>query len=148
MLQMGDAGSSAAGPTMCFVKNDSPRKFTGVVSVRLVHYETAHVDQQATVDVNLAPGAGTTVFFCPDGSSIPTDAGAGAGAGAGCPMFEALLVKAGCATDGSDCILRVTVTQSSESQQAAALAGGQFLLADNLLPLVRCSFFGLLMLLC
>ena len=133
-LQMGDAGSAAAGPTMCFVKNDSPRDFAGSVSVQLVHYGTAKVDQLATVPVKLAPGAGTTSFFCPDGTNADADAGA-------CPMFDALLTKAGCASDGSDCILRVTVTQSNESQQANA--GGQFLLADNLLPLAKPSAFKL-----
>lgn len=147
-LQMGDAGSAAAGPTMCFVKNDSPRDFAGSVSVQLVHYGTAKIDQLATVPVKLAPGAGTTTFFCPDGTNAGTGASpsqhskgeADADAGA-CPMFDALLTKAGCASDGSDCILRVTVTQSNKSQQANA--GGQFLLADNLLPLSKPSAFKL-----
>ena len=145
-LQMGDAGSAAAGPTMCFVKNDSPRKFAGSVSVQLVHYATAKVVQLATVPVKLAPGAGTTSFFCPDGSRAGSATASSAAASASsssssssdgveeadaaaCPMFDALLTKAGCASDGSDCILRVTVTQSSESQQANA--AGQFLLAGE-----------------
>ena len=57
MLQMGDAGSSAEGPTMCYVKNDSPRNFAGSVTVQLVHYATAKIDLLATIPVQLAPGA-------------------------------------------------------------------------------------------
>ena len=58
-----------------------------------------------------------------------------------CSTFQVLLAKAGCAVDGSDCILRVKVAQSLESSRANA--GGQFLLGDNLLPLSKPSAFKL-----
>eukprot|EP00729_Bicosta_minor_P008669 gene8669-33796_t len=121
----------------------TPRNFAGSVTVQLVHYATAKIDLIATIPVQLAPGAGTTSFFCPDGAhgnggGLATQDHADA---VRCSTFQALLAKAGCAVDGSDCILRVKVAQSLESSRANA--GGQFLLGDNLLPLSKPSAFKL-----
>ena len=40
-LQMNDAGPNASGNTLCYVKNDTHRPFSGTVVVELVHFATA-----------------------------------------------------------------------------------------------------------
>merc|ERR1712232_1466042 len=67
-LQMNDAGPTASGATLCFIKNDSPFRFSGTVTIELIHFATAVVSKLGTMPVKLPGGAGTVRFFCPDGS--------------------------------------------------------------------------------
>ena len=149
-LQLVDAGPTATGATKCFVKNDSPRPFTGTVSVELVHFADARTTTLGTFAVDLGPGAGAAAFFCPDGTEA-----------ASCPTFETLLSGAKCETSGADCAMRVVVhaqqqlqQQQQQQQQQEEEEGEEqeeqdhqnsalptLLLADNLLPLAVPSSF-------
>jgi hypothetical protein len=66
----------------CFVKNDSPFAFSGIVSIRLINVMTAAHTVVKAVPVALAPGAGITQWFCgtstgvrPSPPARPTPAG-------------------------------------------------------------------------
>merc|ERR1712217_170925 len=91
-LQLNDAGPTASGATMCYVKNDSPRAFSGTVTVELIHFATAAVSRVANVPVTLAAGSGTTSFFCPDASGIVFSQSHAAIA-LQCPTFETIFAK-------------------------------------------------------
>ena len=122
---MNDAGPHASGPAVCYVKNDLPQAFAGLLHVQFVHLSTSATTTVGTAPVKLPPGAGATGFWCADGT--PFDASKGASA---CATFDSLLTKAACSSDGSDCVMRVTITAAApETLDAGAL------LADNLLPL-------------
>jgi hypothetical protein len=143
-----------AGPTQCFVKNDSPFPFDGEVEVSLVHFATGAVSPLGTTRAHLAAGAGTSAFFCPgDADASPAaarrvtarnnaddddddDDDDDTAAAPPCPEFAQLFQTAGCANGGADCIMRDTVTSSSSSPPPPSL-----LLADNVLPLAAPSAF-------
>ena len=130
-LQMGDAGPDASGGTLCYVKNDTPRPFSGTVTVELVHFASAQTTALGTYTVDLGAGAGVGAFFCPDGSQDT----------AACPSFESLFSKAGCSHGGADCIMRVGVSQTTVPPAAGIKSPAPAMLAHNVLPLAAPSAF-------
>ena len=126
-LQLVDAGPNATGATLCVIKNDTPRPFSGTVTVEMLHFATARTVTLTTQPVELGPGAGAASFFCPDGAAT-------------CPTFEALFTAAGCVGGGADCLMRVVVVASAAEPETET---PPLLLADNVLPLAAPSLLKL-----
>jgi len=54
----GDATDTAAGPALCYVRNDRPTTFAGTVIVEMLHLQTGAVTVLATLPVTMPAGAG------------------------------------------------------------------------------------------
>jgi len=87
----------------CYVKNDSPYPVSGTVKTQLIHFSTGQSTPLNSVKVSLAAGAGITSWFCASSSSNWPN----------CAAWNSVLSNAGCASNGNDCILTVTVNNDN-----------------------------------
>lgn len=91
---------------VCYVRNDSPFQELqdGHVLLELLNVVTGQrKGKQMTVSVSLPPGPGAVFWFCAaEWGKMPN-----------CPRWSQVLRREGCAGNGSDCILNITVVASS-----------------------------------
>ena len=97
---------------VCYARNDLPTKQSVRVTVELLHFATGAVDTVSTTDMDLAAGAGTTVFFCADGRALAAKPAVDSAAEASaCAPFAEVLNATGCSPQ--TCILNVTVAEAA-----------------------------------
>eukprot|EP00051_Salpingoeca_urceolata_P023405 m.396250 g.396250 ORF g.396250 m.396250 type:complete len:1245 (+) comp20102_c1_seq16:524-4258(+) len=100
-----DAPSQAKGPALCYIRNDLGTPVTANVDVQLLRFNAPSGQEQVTLSqrsIKLLAGGGTSAFFCPQSTSQA------------CATYEALLSAHGCASDGSDCLMTVTVVDATK----------------------------------
>merc|ERR1712232_589403 len=68
---MATCGRGADGNVACYVKNDSPRAFTGQVEISLLDWSKSAVETSLMkLQLNMPAGAGTTQWFEPEGVKL------------------------------------------------------------------------------
>ena len=91
---------------MCYVRNDSPFQEIqgGHILLELLSVATGkRRGKQMTKQVSLPVGPGAVSWFCAaEWGKMPN-----------CPLWSQVLAGEGCAGDGSDCILNITLVDSS-----------------------------------
>lgn len=102
-----DVFAACGADARCYVKNDGALAgFQGTAAVSLLKLASGAVAPVASVPVNLPPGANSFAWSCADGKGDPSK-------GATCATWAAVLGAAGCAADGTDCAVQITVTAAS-----------------------------------
>lgn len=100
-----DVGVACGVGGACYVKNDGPlAPVVGALQTSLLRLQGAEmgtVVPVASVPVSLPAGGGVIQWVCVDGSPLP------------CTGYGSALQTAGCAADGSDCILLLDVVSNS-----------------------------------
>ncbi len=118
----GDAGH-------CYLRSDDAvNAFAGSVAVSVLHLKTATLSALKTVPVSVPRGAAAFAYFC---------LGAGDAVAGTCQPVAAALTAAGCAADGSDCVLRTVTTSAAGAavdDNWALLAPPAALAAGGALP--------------
>ena len=99
----------------CLVKNDgaldNPDLQTATLTTALVHLATGAASEVSRQAVPPLPrGGGVTEWLCVNSTEGPPPA---------CAGYAASLAAAGCAADGSDCLLSMTLTSASGATIAA-----------------------------
>lgn len=90
----------------CVLKNDNALQgFTGTWSTSFVRLRDGLITVIGTGSANLPVGGNAAQWVCADGKNNNP-----------CNDYSSLLPQGGCATDGSDCLLWITVTDSTTSQ--------------------------------
>eukprot|EP01051_Picozoa_sp_SAG22_P011376 SAG22_NODE_1086_length_5629_cov_2.137251_4_plen_540_part_00 len=92
---------------VCYARNDLPTAQSVRVTVELLHFATGAADVVSATDIDLAAGAGTTVFFCADGRGLTAPIKMGSTATAPCAPFDGILNATACTA--TTCMLNVTV---------------------------------------
>lgn len=133
-VTMMDAGDTASGPALCYVRNDLPAPFEGTVIVSALHYSTGVLTELGQSKVALPAGGGALGFFCANSASglaiTPSSYSAD------CPTFAEIYSKAGCHGGAADCMLNVTVVAGpSRRSPGGSDGGGAEPLSRNMLPL-------------
>ena len=92
----------------CFLRSDDAvAPFAGSVAVSVLHLRSAALLPLKTVPVSVPRGAAAFAYFC---------LGAGDAVAGTCQSVADALTAAGCAADGSDCVLRTTTTSSGSGE--------------------------------
>lgn len=89
----------------CYVKNDTPMPFSGVVTLNVVHLTTGQTKTLQTAKVTLEAGAGITQWFCAEATGE-----------AGCTPWNTLLPSLNCNATGSDCIIDISVSDAKGNE--------------------------------
>ena len=88
----------------CFVRNDDPLvAFSGGLQASLWHLQTGQISPLTSFSVNLGPGSGAFWWGC---------LGAGSASNNSCVQLSTVISAAGCASNGSDCLLLLNLTSS------------------------------------
>jgi beta-mannosidase len=97
---------AAANDGRVLVRSDDPFQALqgGLASVSLLHVDTGVVSALSSFPVSLPIGAGASMWACANTSSSPL---------VGCTPWSAVLPSAGCASDGSDCIVLLRLTNAT-----------------------------------
>ena len=105
---------AASSDGRILVKSDDAfAPFSGTATVSLLHVDTGVVAPLATYPVALPLGGGATAWAC---ANATVDI-----ARSTCPSWASLLPSAGCAADGSDCVVLLSLTDAT-----GALAADNF----------------------
>ena len=96
--------ASCGSDARCYVRHDGPLTgFTGTLSTSLLHVLSGAVTPVVTAfPASLPRGGGALLWTC-----------AGSGSPGACANYTTILRGAGCATDGSDCILLVELRSTA-----------------------------------
>ena len=90
----------------CFIKNDDAiNEFTGSAIVATFNVLTGAVQTMNYQQVSLPRGANAVKWFCASGGGTPGS----------CSSWASILPGNGCAADGSDCIVQLTLTDSDDN---------------------------------
>ena len=124
----GDAGH-------CYLRSDDAvNAFAGSVAVSVLHLRTAALSVLKTVPVSVPRGAAAFQYFC---------LGSGDPLAGTCQPVAAALAAAGCAADGTDCVLLTTTTRASDGavldQNWGLLSTPSALAAGGALPRANVS---------
>ena len=85
--------------------DDAFARTSATAALALLHVATGAVSRLGAGPVSLPPGAAATAWLCADGASA---------AGRVCPAWASVLPGAGCAGDGSDCVLLLNLTNAAD----------------------------------
>lgn len=97
---------AASSDGRILVKSDDAfAPFTGTASVSLLHIDTGGSSPLATYAVALPIGGGATQWACANSTVDITRAN--------CPPWSAVLPTAGCAPDGSDCLVLLSLKDAA-----------------------------------
>lgn len=121
-IQTADSTTVGAASPLCYLRNDTPDRFVGTVTVSLIALATGRVSSLATIAASVAAigdeGEGSAELFCPNGSTL---LGPNVSTAAECGTFAALLLSApNC--DPASCYLDVRVDPSNNSTAAGGSA--------------------------
>ena len=120
-IQTADSRSIGVASPLCFLRNDTPDRFVGTVTVSAVTLGTGKVTPLATIAASVAAigdeAEGSAQLFCPNGKALLGPSVSGA---TECGTFASLLQLApGC--DPTSCYLDVRVQPSSPSSEPGRL---------------------------
>jgi len=90
--------------------DDAFARTSATAALALLHVATGAVTRLGAGPVSLPRGAAATAWLCADGS---------AAAGRVCPAWASVLPGAGCAADGSDCVLLLNLTAAADGAPIA-----------------------------
>ena len=118
-IQTADNRTIGKASPLCYLRNDTPDRFIGVVTVTMIALQTGKVTPLATIPASVA-GLGTdgeegsAQLFCPNGkallgSTVPS------GTSTECGTFASLMQSSAPACDPTSCYLDVRVEPSSSS---------------------------------
>ena len=121
-IQTADGRAIGGASPLCYLRNDTPDRFVGVLTVSLIALGTGDVTPLASIPASIAAigdeGAGSVRLFCPDGTAL---LGASVQSATECGTFDALLQSApDC--DPTSCYLDVRVAPASSSVPEAPSA--------------------------
>eukprot|EP00039_Didymoeca_costata_P017114 m.314639 g.314639 ORF g.314639 m.314639 type:complete len:239 (+) comp16494_c4_seq19:2843-3559(+) len=125
-MVMSDAPSQASGSNsgLCYVRNDLRDAFTGSVTVSLLKLSSGERVDIGSAQVTLPAGAGVVRFFCADGTTQAVHS-----VKPNCSNYTTILGNAGCALNGSDCIMQVSATSATPLEYGKVMSNNTLLLA-------------------
>lgn len=103
-----DVISVCGSAGFCYLRSDDAAKpFAGSVAVSLLHLRSAQLAPLKTVPVSVPRGAAAFAYFC---------LGTGDALAGSCQGVGDALAAAGCAADGSDCVLLTNTTDAATDE--------------------------------
>jgi len=65
-----DVTATCGLDAICYARNDLPTPQSVRVMVEILHFATGTRTPVTTLQISLAAGGGTTIFFCADGKAV------------------------------------------------------------------------------
>ena len=118
----GDVLVACGDAAACYVRNDAPLRGVRGARVELELVSVVDGSRRALPPHALPPlpaGPAALTWFCAGGGSSSSGGGGGGGGAGDCKPWPAVLTAAGCAADGSDCILNATVIDAGGATLSA-----------------------------